>query len=138
LVDRVERQDSPVDTIAMSIVTEIPLGRNGSTRHGAVVEAYISRVLPGRFEGAVGLANTVFDFVEGQGATNCRLSQMTSAGSMTDCLVASWELENARAIGRLGDSYFNQPEGQRILEMLTAADGPVSPVSSGIYAEIPL
>jgi hypothetical protein len=138
LLDQVERPDSPVDMIAMSIVTEIPLGRNGPTRHGAVVEAYISRVIPGRFDGAVGLANTVFDFVEGQGATNCRLSQMTSAGTMTDCLVASWELENMRALGRLGDSYLNQPEGQQIMETLTAANGPVTPVSSGIYAEIPL
>ena len=80
--------DSPVDTVAMSIATEIPLGRNASTRRGTAVEAYISRVLPGRFEGAVGLANIVFDFVEGQGGSNCRLSQMSSAGSMTDCLVA--------------------------------------------------
>src|SRR5689334_18635512 len=57
LLDRVERDDSPVDMVAMSIATEIPLGRNASTRRGPAVEAYISRVLPGRFEGAVGLAN---------------------------------------------------------------------------------
>jgi hypothetical protein len=138
LLDRVERDDSPVDMVAMSIATEIPLGRNASTRRGPAVEAYISRVLPGRFEGAVGLANMVFDFVEGQGGTNCRLSQMTSAGSMTDCLVASWELENMRAIGRLGDAYASEPEGQRIMEMLTGTDGPITPVASGIYTDIPL
>ncbi len=138
MLDRVERDDSPVDTVAMSIVTEIPLGRNASTRRGAAVEAYISRVLPGRFEGAVGLANIVFDFVEGQGGSNCRLSQMSSAGSMTDCLVTSWELENMRAIGRLGDAYTSEPEGQRIMEMLTGTDGPITPVASGIYTDIPL
>ena len=138
LLDRVERDDSPVDTVAMSIVTEIALGRNGPTRRGSVVEAYISRVLPGRFDGAVGLANTVFDFVERQGGTNCRLSQMSSAGTMTDCLVASWELENMQAVGRLGDAYTGEPEGQRIMEILVGTDGPITPVASGIYTEIPL
>jgi hypothetical protein len=138
LLDRVERDDSPIVTVAMSIATEIPLGRNASTRRGSAVEAYISRVLPGRFEGAVGLANIVFDFVEAQGGSNCRLSQMSSAGSMTDCLVASWELENMRAVGRLGDAYASEPEGQRIMEMLTGTDGPITPVASGIYADIPL
>ena len=57
---------------------------------------------------------------------------------MTDCLVTSWELENMRAIGRLGDAYTSEPEGQRIMEMLTGTDGPITPVASGIYTDIPL
>ena len=138
LMDRVDRDDSPVIMEAMSLATEIPLGRDGPTERGAVVEAYISRVLPGRFAGALELATTVFDFVERHGATNCRLSQLNSAGSLTECLVASWELESMRALGALGDAYGGEPDGQRIMEMLTGTDGPIVAVSSGIYAEIPL
>ena len=138
LMGRIERDDSPVIMEAMSIGTEIPLGRDGPTERGAVVEAYISRVVPGRFAGALELATTVFDFVESHGATNCRLSQLSSAGSLTECLVASWEMESMRALGALGDRFGSEPDGQRIMEMLTGSDGPVVAVSSGIYAEIPL
>jgi len=122
----------------MSIGTVIELGREGPTARGALVEAYVSRVNPGRFEAALELGSTVFDFVERNGGTNCRLIQLNSAGSMTDLLIASWELDSMKSIGRLGDAYMSDPEGQRILETLTAADGPVVPVMSGIYSEIPL
>jgi hypothetical protein len=138
LLTRVEREDSPVVMESMSLGSEIPLGRDGPTDRGALVEAYISRAVPGRFAGALELATVVFAFVEQQGGTNCRLIQLNSAGSLTDCLVASWELANMKALGALGDAYGTEPEGQRIMEMLTGANGPVTPVASGIYAEIPL
>ena len=138
LLDRVEREDSPVVMETMSLGSVIELGREGPTARAALVEAYISRVNPGRFEAALELGSTVFDFVERHGGTNCRLTQLNSAGSLTECLVASWELDSMKSIGRLGDAYANDAEGQRILETLTATDGPVFPVMSGIYAEIPL
>jgi hypothetical protein len=138
LMDRVDRDDSPAVMESMSLGNEIPLGRDGPSDRGALVEAYISRVVPGRFAGALELATAVFDFTEQHGATNCRLLQLTSAGSLTDCLVASWELDSMRALGALGDAYGAEPAGQRIMEMLTGADGPITPVSSGIYVEIPL
>jgi hypothetical protein len=138
LMDRATREDSPVVLESMSIGTVIDLGRQGSTARGALVEAYISRVNPGRFPAALELASTVFDFVERNGGTNCRLIQLSSAGSLTDCLVASWECDSMKSLGRLGDAYMSDPEGQRILETLTAGDGPVVPVTSGIYTEIPL
>jgi hypothetical protein len=109
LMTRVERDDSPVTMLSMSIGNEIPLGRAGPSDHGAVVEAYVSRALPGRFEGA-----------------------------LTECLVASWELENMRAVGRLGDAFANEPDGQRIAATLTGADCPITTISSGIYVEVPL
>lgn len=138
LMDRVERADSPVVMASMSVGSEIPLGRDGPTDRGTLVEAYISRALPGRFTGALELAATVFDFVEGRGASNCRLFQLTSAGSMTECLVASWELETMKDLGRLGDSFGTDPDGQQIMEVLTGAEGPITVLSSGIYRVIPL
>jgi len=138
LMGRVERDDSPVVMETMSIGSVIDLGRSGPAERGALVEAYISRVQPGRFNAALELGASVFDFVERLGATNCRLIQLSSAGSMTDCLVASWELDSMKAIGRLGDAFGTEAEGQRIAETLAASDGPVVPVMSGIYTEIPL
>ena len=138
LMARLDREDSPVVLETMSIGSTIELGRDGPSDRGSLIEAYISKVNPGRFAAAVELGSTVFDFVEQNGATNCRLIQLSSAGSMTDCLVASWELDSMKSMGRLGDAYATSPEGQRILETLTAADGPVVPVMSGVYTEIPL
>lgn len=138
LMTRVERDDSPVTVVSMSIGNEIPLGRTGPSDHGAVVEAYVSRALPGRFEGALELASGVFDFIEAHGGSRCRLLQLNSAGSLTECLVASWELENMRAVGRLGDAFGNEPDGQRIAATLTGADCPITTISSGIYVEVPL
>lgn len=138
LMDRATREDSPVDLLSMSLASEIPLGRSGPEGRGEVIEAYISRVVPGRFDGAIELAVAAFDFVEAHDGRNCRLMQLTSAGTLTDCLVATWELENAKVLGRLGDAYANDPDGQRVFEMLTGANAPVTPVSSGIYREIPL
>jgi hypothetical protein len=138
LMTRVEGEDSPVTVLSMSIGNEIPLGRNGPSDRGAVVEAYISRAVPGRFEAALELATAVFGFIEAHGASRCRLMQLTSAGAMTDCLVASWELENMRAVGRLGDAFGTEPDGQRIAATLAASDGPITTISSGIYVDVPL
>jgi hypothetical protein len=138
LMDRVDRDDSPVVMESMSVGNEIPLEREGSTDRGAVVEAYISRALPGRFTGALELAVAVFDFVETHGASNCRLLQLNSAGMLTECLVASWELATMKDVGRLGDMLGTDPDGQRIMETLTGANGPITTVSSGIYRVIPL
>jgi hypothetical protein len=138
LMDRVEREDSPVVVVSMSTGTEIPLGRSGPTDPGEVVEAYISRAVPGRFEGAIELAAAVFDFVEAHGGTACRLMQLTNAGMLTDCLVASWELESMQELGRLADAYGSEPAGRRIFETVVSAVGPITPVSSGIYRVIPL
>jgi hypothetical protein len=43
-----------------------------------------------------------------------------------------------QAVGRLGDAYLNEPTGQQIMEILTGTNGPITPVASGIYTEIPL
>jgi hypothetical protein len=138
LMDRLDGEDSPIVMESMSVGNEIPLGRDGPTDRGAVVEAYISRIVPGRFDAALQLAATVFDFVEAQGGTSCRLMQLTSAGVMTDCMVASWELDSMKALGRLGDAYGTEPDGQRIMATLTGADTPVTPITSGIYRAVPL
>ena len=138
LLDRVYGENSPVVMESMSIGTEIPLGRSGPSDRQPVVEAYVSRPLPGRFAAALELANAALDFVEGNGATACRLMQLSNAGMLTDCLVVSWEFENVKALGKMGDAYGADPAGQKLMEMVTGPSSPITPVSSGVYVEIPL
>jgi len=138
LLDRVYGEDSPVIMESMSIGDEIPLGRSGPSNHQPVVQAYISRVVPGRFAQSLELASAVFDFVEANGATACQLTQLNSAGMLTECMVASWEFANMTALGKLGDAFGTDPAGQRIAEMVNGADSPITTVTSGIYVEIPL
>jgi hypothetical protein len=138
LLDRVYGESSPVVMESMSIGTEIPLGRSGPSDRQPIVEAYVSRAVPGRFAAALELATAVFDFAEANGATACRLMQLTNAGMLTDCLVASWEFENIKALGKMGDAFGADPAGQKLMEMVTGANSPITPVSSGVYVEIPL
>lgn len=95
-------------------------------------------MVPGRFEACLELASTVFDFVESNGATGCRLMQLNAAGSLSECLVVSWEFPSMAALGRMGGAFGVDPEGRRIMEMLTGASSPVTTVSSGIYTQIPV
>ena len=138
LLDRVLADDSPVTIEQQSLAVEIPLDRESRRGHGSFVEAYVSRALPGRFDAALDLARHAFDFVEGQGGMNARLLQLTLAGSMTDALVATWEFESLRALGRAGDAYARDPAGLEIMAMLTGSSSPVTMISSGLYAEIPM
>lgn len=138
LMDRLTREDSPLVLLSQSISTELPLGREARPGRGHIVEAFISRLVPGRLDGAMQLARDVFDYVERHGAMNAQLSMQTAAGSLTDTLVASWEYDNMRTLGRLGDSYMTEPEGLMIMQRMTSSDSPVTTVSSGIYSDIPI
>jgi hypothetical protein len=138
LMDRLDHEDSPTVLMSQSLGVEIPFDRPTKPGHGKVMEAYVGKALPGRFEGALDLARRTFDFVESKGAMNCHMISLLNAGMMTDALVVTWELENMRALGRLGDAYMSDPAGQEIFQMLTAADCPVTGMSSGVWQDIPL
>jgi|SRR5690242_7793062 hypothetical protein len=136
LVERLSREDSPIVMESQALATQL-LDRP-STSRGRIVEVYISKALPGRFEAALELANDVFSFVEAHGAVNTQLMMQTAAGSMTDALLATWEFDTMRALGALGDAYMSDPDGLSILQRMTGAECPVTTLSSGIYTEIPI
>jgi hypothetical protein len=138
LMDRLTREDSPLTFLSQAIGVELALDRQSAAGRGHVVEVYISRVLPGRFEAALELASDVFDYVEARGAVNAQLATQTLAGSMTDTLVASWELPNNRTLGKLGDSYMTEPDGQAIMARLSGAEAPITTIASGVYTDIPI
>lgn len=138
LTDRLDHEDSPVLIEAHSLGVEIPLDRPLKAGRGSIIQAYLSRPLPGRFEDALDLASRAFDFVEANGAVNARLFTLLSAGSMTNALVASWELESMQALGRVGDAYVSDPAGQALMQAMVGSECPVATIANNIYAEIPI
>jgi hypothetical protein len=138
LLDRVTDDTSPIVMESTSIGIDIPLGRAAVAGRGHVVEAHVSRVKPGRFEGALELANVAFDFLEANGAVGCRLMQLQDAGMMSECLVASWEFEDSRTAGKMADAYFSDLAAQPVLQLMMGADSPITTVTSGMYSEVPI
>jgi hypothetical protein len=138
LLDRVNSETSPIVIENMSLGIDIPLGRTAASGRGRIIEAHVSRALPGRFEAALELANVAFDFLESHGAVGCRLMQLNDAGVLSECLVASWEFESARAAGKLADAYFSDLAAQPVMQLMTGAGTPITTITSGMYTEIPL
>src|SRR5262249_1338853 len=132
---RASSETSPAILLSRSIAIEIPLGRSGSTDRGSIVEVYLSRMIPGRLEAVLELSNAAFDFLEGNGATNCRLMQLQNAGSLSEALVATWEFDSMRTYGRAGDAMMTDPKGQGVMEMLTSATNPITVVTSSVYRD---
>jgi hypothetical protein len=138
LIDRVSHDDSPSTIVQQALATEVPLGRATTARRGAVVHAFVSRVVTGRYEGSLDLARQVFDFVEGQGAVHAQLFELGAAGTLTGCQVASWEFESMRALGAALDAFGRDATGQAIAGLVHGADSPITFVDSGIYSIVPL
>ena len=86
--ERFDGDGSPVMMESTSVGSVVDLGRAGSTATGAVVQSYISRPTPGGSAAMLALANATFDFVEANGATNCRMMTLDSSGAMSGCVVA--------------------------------------------------
>lgn len=137
LAERYNAGDSPVVMESTSVGSVVDLGRSGSTATGAVVQSYISRPTPGAAAAMIDLTNAAFDFLEANGATNCRMMSLDSSGAMSGCMVASWELPSLKALGQLTDAWLS-PAGRKIGERAGAADSGSTVVSSGIYVEVPL
>ncbi len=133
---RASSEASPAELLSRSIAAEFPLGRSGSRARGSVVEVYISRMIPGRLDGVLELTSAAFDFLEANGATNCRLLQLQNAGSRTEAIIATWEFENMRAYGRAGDAFMNEAQGQSVAEMMMSATTPIQNLSSAVYRDL--
>jgi hypothetical protein len=138
LVDRVSRTDSPVTPISQQLCMEIPLDRRGRPGRGSIVEVYLSRTLPGRFDANLDLAQRFFDFIEEQGAVNARLIRLVHAGAQSELTVACWEFENLRAYGAAADAMYRSEDGQAFMREVSQEDPPSVVVSSALYTEIPL
>jgi hypothetical protein len=135
-MSRITSPDSPLTIISRSLATEVPLMRGGPAHDGAVVVAYLGRPDRGRFEDCCELARDVFDFVEGHGASNCRLLDLNVAGARTGELLARWEYENMRAHGKSLDIWLSDPTGQALGARLRGQGSPITTTWSGLYRDL--
>jgi hypothetical protein len=133
---RIGAEDSPLLVESRSLATEIPLERDGTRTHGSVIQTYLSRLVPGRFEACRDLAIQAFDFLERHGATNCRWLQLDAAGTLNEAMLVTWEFENMQAWGAATDAYWTDPAGQPIMQVLMGPDSPVTAISGGIYRDL--
>jgi len=133
---RVTDENSPLLLDSRSLATEIPLDRQGSNVHGSVIEVYVSRVVLGRFETACELTTRAFDFLERNGATNCRLTQLRDAGASTGALVATWEFPNMRTRGKADDAWMTDASGKSVIDEVNSAAAPLHLISSGLYRDV--
>ena len=81
--------------------------------------------------------SSCFLLPRGTSSSNCRVMTLDSSGAMSGGIVASWELENLKAVGRLFDAW-SSPAGLELGELAASADAGSTVISSGVYLEVPL
>ena len=135
-MSRITGPDSPMALVARSLATEVPLGRHGPSDSGAIVAAHIGRPERGRFEDCCDLARSMFEFLEGHGASNCHLLELDSAGSRTGELMVRCEFDSMRSHGKMIDEWATDPDGQALTARIRADDSPMSISWSGLYRDL--
>jgi hypothetical protein len=138
MLDQLHSDTSPIVVDQMMVATEIPLDRVGAPGRGAVVLARVARAVPGRLDDALELTRKGFELLEAHGAVGCRLVGLDAAGALTDCLAMSWEFESMAALGRAIEAARRDPTGIELAAIAGGAvAGPLTPVSSGIFVDVP-
>jgi hypothetical protein len=133
---RITATDSPMAIEGRSLAMEIPLDHNRNAARGAIVEVFVGRPLPGRLSACCELATGAFNFLADHGATNCRMTQLSSAGARTGALVATWEFETMQARGKVDDLWRSDAKGREVMDELAGATAPLTIVSAGIYRDV--
>jgi hypothetical protein len=132
---RVYADDSPLTMLSRSLAVEIPLEVQASKARGTIIEVYVCQPQLGRFEGCCDFATRAFDFLAAHGATNCRMTQLNSAGPRTGALVATWEFGSMRERGMAEDAWISDPAGRDLSEEMVAATVPFTTLSNGLYRD---
>jgi hypothetical protein len=87
-----------------------------------VIQMYLSRLVPGRFEACRDLAVGAFDFLKRRGTTNCRWLQLDAAGTSNEAMLVTWEFENMQASGHGDRRVLEDPERPPMMEVLMGPD----------------
>jgi hypothetical protein len=133
---RINGADSPLIIESRSLAVEIPIDHDRNPTRGAVIEVYVGTPLPGHFDACRDLAARAFSFLAEHGATNCRLTQLRSAGARTGALVATWEFENMRARGMADDLWLTDSKAREVIDEMAGTAAPMTPLSAGIYRDV--
>jgi hypothetical protein len=137
-VNRVQRSDSPTTIISDSLTVDVPIGYTPKGGHGALVEVYLSRLVPGRLQAAISMSARVCKFVEGHGAVNARTFQVIYGGSASGLWGVSWEIGDWIKLSQLATAWQSDPEGLEIQTQAMSSATPTNYVSSAVYQDIPL
>jgi len=135
---RAREAEAPFTLEGTAVLAEIPLDRVTTGGRGKVLQTFLSRARPGRWDEAVRVATSAFDLCERFGATRCRLFEMGAAGDMTGTHIAVIEHDDMRGHGRVADALMTDREAQKLLETVRGEKAPVDLVSSGVYTEFPI
>jgi len=137
-VSRVSAENAPSEILQFNTATEIEL-RDHNRTLGTVIEVHANRPLPGKFEEELAQATRVCEMVEARGATNARLFQLGYAGMGSGLMIMSWEHENFRACGRLGELWASDPEMVEFaMEARFGSQVTSTPVFDGLYSVVPI
>lgn len=136
LIARSEGVDSPYTSTMVTMSTDITPRPSKSTATGKIVDVFISRPNPGRFEDCLSLAADASALFEKLGGTNTRLLQQSIAGSQTELLIWTCEWESMRALGRALDKSQDDKLLERITAATLSATPPLTLVSHEAYADI--
>lgn len=135
---RVMEPNSPVTVVNQSLVTEIPTGRTPAPGRGTVVEVYVSKPLPGKYEDAIADGVTACDVVESAGAMNARIGAINFSGMGQGLTIASWEWADAAAF-TTGFKVWETDKKAKALSDSTLGASPNSTLFwSGLLRVIPL
>lgn len=136
LMARSDSDSSPFLTQGLTSAEEIPIA--GPKKPGRVMEAVISRPVPGRFQEAIELASKVATLEERLGASSVRLFWVGAAGSIASSLVLATEAPDMKTMGRISDGFLGGTEGQELLEGVFGSNPVVNMISQELYTEIVL
>jgi len=128
--------DSPIDLLYVSTISEIPLDHPKA--QGPVLDVWISKVRPGRFDDSLAFVNETAPLAVENGAVGVHLYSVDAAGSEVGRTAWTAEYESFEALGRSQDMVAAKPEIREIMQRLSAPDAPFEIVQHSIMGEVPL
>jgi hypothetical protein len=128
---------TPWATLSSQVVTEVPLQGRKRGPNGAILVAYVSAPVPGRYPAALALAEQAAELLERQGGRNCRVFSQQASGVQPEVLITTVEYDTMRAYGKGLDSFLGDPSGQAIVTATQGSDSPVRLLTTEVFTEIP-
>jgi hypothetical protein len=137
LLDRLSgHTDSPTEMLYSATITELPLDLPKG--QGTVLDVWVTRVRPGRFDDAIALTVEGAPLSLDNGAIGVRLFTVDAAGSEVGRSVWIGEYESFEAYGRCLDAQAASTEARELMERLVSADSPVDVLQHTLLAEVPM
>ena len=135
---RVMDANSPVTIVNQSLITGIPTGRTPAPGRGTIVEVYVSKPLPGKYEKAIEDGITACDVVESAGAVNATIGTINFSGMGQGLTIASWEWADAKAFVKGFKVWESDAKAKALSESTLGASPSSTLFWSGLFQVIPL